>query len=32
MQKKESEKEMLYAELKLKRALNRINVHSGNYK
>ncbi|WP_044976705.1 ATP synthase F1 subunit epsilon [Ruminococcus sp. HUN007] len=28
--KKESEKEMLYAELKLKRALNRINVHSGN--
>ena len=32
IQKKESEKEMLYAELKLKRALNRINVHSGNYK
>ena len=32
IQKKETEKEMLYAELKLKRALNRINVHSGNYK
>jgi len=32
LKKKESDKEMLYAELKLKRALNRINVHSGNYK
>ena len=32
IQKKESDKELLYAELKLKRALNRINVHSGNYK
>lgn len=32
IQKKESDKEMLYAELKLKRAVNRINVHSGNYK
>jgi len=29
---KESNKELAYAELKLKRALNRINVHSGNYK
>ena len=28
----ESDKELRYAELKLKRALNRINVHSGNYK
>lgn len=28
IQKKESDKEMAYAELKLKRALNRINVHS----
>ena len=27
----ESDKELRYAELKLKRALNRINVHSGNY-
>ncbi|MCQ2465271.1 MAG: ATP synthase F1 subunit epsilon [Oscillospiraceae bacterium] len=32
MKQKESDKEMRYAELKLKRALNRINVHSGNYK
>ena len=32
IRKKESDKELLYAEYKLKRALNRINVHSGNYK
>ncbi len=30
IEKKESNKELAYAELKLKRALNRINVHSGN--
>lgn len=29
IEKKESNKELAYAELKLKRALNRINVHSG---
>ncbi|MBE6852846.1 MAG: ATP synthase F1 subunit epsilon [Ruminococcus sp.] len=32
MKQEKSDKELRYAELKLKRALNRISVHSGNSK